>query len=365
VAVGNCCYAEQYGVPQTRKRAILVARAPWMRARYGPAALPAPTHSRYYPRNPAKLDAGLPRWVSMAEALGWGMTARPYPTLASGRTTGGPDREKVGGSEARRAIYAERDAGRWVQQSNYSAPGHHLGLTTEERGLGERPTDVPSFAVTSKGFHWSMLSAGATSPETAGTVPRDAEDAPAGTITGKGTAAWVMRSSVSPEGTNKARPRPVDEPSATITGKHRSAEWEYVNGTHDHATRRPADAPAPAVHFGPKLNTVEWQMSSGTRENAALRAADEPSPTLALGHDAASYAFVPAGLTAADVAGAKADGTAVRVSIEEAAVLQSFPADYPGRAPRPPATARSATPCRRCWPSPSWPRSPPSVRSTP
>jgi DNA (cytosine-5)-methyltransferase 1 len=160
-------------------------------------------------------------------------------------------------------------------------------------------------------------------------VPRDAEDAPAGTITGKGTAAWVMRSSVSPEGTNKARPRPVDEPSATITGKHRSAEWEYVNGTHDHATRRPADAPAPAVHFGPKLNTVEWQMSSGTRENAALRAADEPSPTLALGHDAASYAFVPAGLTAADVAGAKADGTAVRVSIEEAAVLQSFPADYP------------------------------------
>lgn len=58
--------AEQYGVPQTRKRAILVAR------RGGPVDLPAPTHSRYYPRTPDKLDPGVRKWVSMAEALGWG-----------------------------------------------------------------------------------------------------------------------------------------------------------------------------------------------------------------------------------------------------------------------------------------------------
>jgi DNA (cytosine-5)-methyltransferase 1 len=58
--------AEQYGVPQTRKRAILVAR------RDGDVAmLPAPTHSRYYSRRPSKLDAGVLPWVSMAEALGW------------------------------------------------------------------------------------------------------------------------------------------------------------------------------------------------------------------------------------------------------------------------------------------------------
>lgn len=58
-------HAEQYGVPQTRKRAILTA------SRSLEAAAPPPTHSRYYVRNPAKVDPGTERWVSMAEALGW------------------------------------------------------------------------------------------------------------------------------------------------------------------------------------------------------------------------------------------------------------------------------------------------------
>lgn len=55
--------AEQYGVPQTRRRAILVARLD------GPVALPTPTHSRYYSRDPQKLDAGVARWVSIADAV--------------------------------------------------------------------------------------------------------------------------------------------------------------------------------------------------------------------------------------------------------------------------------------------------------
>jgi DNA (cytosine-5)-methyltransferase 1 len=54
----------------------------------------------------------------MAEALGWGMTERPYPTVACSRSTGGPDKEKVGGSGARAQIYAERDAGAWVRFGN-------------------------------------------------------------------------------------------------------------------------------------------------------------------------------------------------------------------------------------------------------
>lgn len=58
--------AEQYGVPQTRKRAILVAR------RGGPVHMPIPTHSKYYSTNPTKLDPGVHKWISMAEALGWG-----------------------------------------------------------------------------------------------------------------------------------------------------------------------------------------------------------------------------------------------------------------------------------------------------
>lgn len=56
--------AEQYGVPQTRRRAILVARRDGKDARF-----PTPTHSKYHSRNPEKLDPGVEKWVSMAEAL--------------------------------------------------------------------------------------------------------------------------------------------------------------------------------------------------------------------------------------------------------------------------------------------------------
>jgi DNA (cytosine-5)-methyltransferase 1 len=57
--------AEQYGVPQTRKRAILMARLD------GKVQPPTPTHSRYYSTDPGRLDQGVQKWVSMAEALGW------------------------------------------------------------------------------------------------------------------------------------------------------------------------------------------------------------------------------------------------------------------------------------------------------
>jgi DNA (cytosine-5)-methyltransferase 1 len=56
--------AEQYGVPQTRRRAVLMASLD--RA----VAPPTPTHSRYYSHDRAKLDPGVLKWVSMAEALG-------------------------------------------------------------------------------------------------------------------------------------------------------------------------------------------------------------------------------------------------------------------------------------------------------
>jgi DNA (cytosine-5)-methyltransferase 1 len=65
VAVG-ILNAEQYGVPQNRRRAVLMAR------RDGKVAqLPTPTHSRYWNRDPKRLDSGVKPWVSMAEALEW------------------------------------------------------------------------------------------------------------------------------------------------------------------------------------------------------------------------------------------------------------------------------------------------------
>lgn len=93
-------HAEQYGVPQTRKRAILMAR------RVGkPVAQPTPTHSKYHTRSPERLDHGVKKWVSMAEALRWDggiylvannklansgrrQLDQPAPTLTAGHDSG-------------------------------------------------------------------------------------------------------------------------------------------------------------------------------------------------------------------------------------------------------------------------------------
>jgi DNA (cytosine-5)-methyltransferase 1 len=57
-------HAETYGVPQTRKRAFLLARTS------GPIAPPMPTHMRYNPRDPDPApDLFLDRWVTMGDAL--------------------------------------------------------------------------------------------------------------------------------------------------------------------------------------------------------------------------------------------------------------------------------------------------------
>lgn len=101
--------AEEYGTPQTRGRAFLAATLS------GEAQLPAPTHRPY--RKAVAQDEGDPHllpWVSMADAIGWGMTARPALTIAVGTAAGGPDPSCVGGSGARASLYGERDAGRWI-----------------------------------------------------------------------------------------------------------------------------------------------------------------------------------------------------------------------------------------------------------
>ena len=115
VATGRLS-AEEYGVPQTRKRAILTAVLD------REARLPDPTHQRYRKGVPQGQDAlGLAPWVSMADAIGWGMTHRPALTIAVGTAAGGPDPSCVGGSGARATLYGERDAGRWINCTRLTA----------------------------------------------------------------------------------------------------------------------------------------------------------------------------------------------------------------------------------------------------
>lgn len=89
--------AADYGVPQTRRRAILMASLTgWVHP-------PAPTHTK---GGAHTLDGELLPWVSMAEALGWGMTERPGLTFC-GSNQGGPD--LAGGSGARSTLERERE----------------------------------------------------------------------------------------------------------------------------------------------------------------------------------------------------------------------------------------------------------------
>lgn len=93
VWAGLLCAAD-YGVPQTRTRAILVAS----RARR--VAPPAPTH--YDARRGTAL-LGTP-WVSMAAALGWGTDQRPAPTVTGGGTGSGGGVEVFAGAYARAVV---------------------------------------------------------------------------------------------------------------------------------------------------------------------------------------------------------------------------------------------------------------------
>lgn len=157
--------AADYGVPQTRRRAILIA------SRTRTVRRPEPTH--YDPRKGAQLW-GSP-WVSMATALGWGATARPIPTVtAGGTTTGGAEPISRGGREA---LEAEQDAGRWtVRTAQNSERGNSLQRY-------ERPAGRPSPTVTSNADRWTL------------------------------TAAQSHR--------HRTYPRPVDQPVSTICFAHR------------------------------------------------------------------------------------------------------------------------------------------------
>lgn len=175
--------SEEYGVPQTRKRAILVASLD------GPVGPPAPTHQPYRAGRPVQDEPDLfgdplPPPVSMAQALGWGLPDRPSWTVSGGGTeTGGAEVfANAGCREKLRQIVLKTDA-----QANATA-----------RELGSPAATV--VASRPGNMRWHLAPAGATSQMF---EPRPSSD-PAHTITGKATAARV-----------------TDRPSTTVCGDAR------------------------------------------------------------------------------------------------------------------------------------------------
>lgn len=247
--------AEQYGVPQTRKRAILIARADGVEA-----APPVPTHSAYYPRDPQRLDDGVLPWLSMAEALGWGMTERPSVTAgnAIGRAEG------VGGSGAKRTIEREKAAGRWaVGFARRVDETDRRPDDTEYRARDLRPDTAPAQHVTEKVRSWSR-------------IPTALE-------------GHQYPDRKSPTKPNERQRRAVELPAPTMTAGSRSARW---------VDERPATTVAGDSRVWPP----------GHKVNAAdvARLGDE----------------------ARDRYGDRAGTKAERITIAEAAALQSYPASF-------------------------------------
>lgn len=225
--------AADFGVPQTRRRAILVARLD------GPAVLPDPSHGEVAGET---MFGSVAPWTSMAEALGWGFTQRPSTTLTAGSNRQGGPAPLDGGSGARAAVRsAQADPARWT-----------IDRRTNSRGPGG--TTVPTVGVS--------------------------VDRPAPAFTGKSGSQWVVRGNNTIAGGPLAE-RSADEPAMTVGS--RADLWAW-------------DRPATTI--------------------VSTRGADVVA--------APGYRGV-GGPSRQDAPGS------VRITPQEAAVLQSFPADYPWR----------------------------------
>lgn len=207
--------AANYGVPQTRERAILIAS----RARR--VSRPEPTH--YDPRKGTQLWGE--SWVTMADALGWGADERPAVAVTAGGTaTGGAE---PFGNRERSALEAERNAGRWALRRS-------RGASVDRR---DHPLDEPAPTITGAGgkdganLSWVLHTNRDQRPDGSRQTV-DPSTAPAPALTSKSGGQWIMRSGQSIAGVGRAE-RTADEPSVTVTGRADLCSWISPEPTRD------------------------------------------------------------------------------------------------------------------------------------
>lgn len=126
-AVVGIVNAEQFGVPQTRRRAVLLARRDGHAAR-----MPSPSRLKFSAAGYDGLPL-LPPPLSMGEALRWN---GPGP-----------------GDWAMRSACGHL-TGEWVQRSSNSASTKGGLVTAAERGRTMRRLDQPSTTITGRTFQW-------------------------------------------------------------------------------------------------------------------------------------------------------------------------------------------------------------------
>mgnify|MGYP006136886999 CR=1 FL=1 len=266
-------HAEQFGVPQTRKRAFLIASLA------GPVCPPAPSHSKYYPRNPGKLDMGVLPWVSMAEALGWGLSARPALPLPAAGSEGGGARGMDGGSFHRQKVLEAVAAGDWEGDRMPTASGSVNLSAPEAAALQTFPSSA-----------------------TVGFARRPDDDRPSDR--GKDYRTRDVRV--------------ITEPAHALTEKARS--WT-LRGNHSVAGvgRAEREDDQPAMTVGTRADL--WTLRANARSNATVRPEGAPSPTLTAGKDSMDRVWVR-------------EDEVRKITVDEASTLQSFPADYPWQGSR-------------------------------
>lgn len=275
--------AADFGVPQTRRRAFLLAH------RDRPVAPPEPTHAK--DPQPALFGTDVEPWVSMAQALGW----------AEGQV-GFPRRDDTGTSPDG---YRERD---W------------------------RDTAEPAGVLTEKARSWVVRTGANTMKHSRRTediepYERSIEE-PAPTLDSKVGGAWVVNTGRDwkPGGSREdAQTVPLDEPAPAIDGKGR---WHLVReatgqtGARSRETVRDQDEPAPPLAFGHNANAWAWEQPATTvvgdprnwPPGHKINADDERR----LGAEEAAKRY-----------GDRAGSEAIRLTIIDALVLQSFRPDFP------------------------------------
>ena len=116
-------------------------------------------------------------------------------------------------------------------------------------------------------------------------------------------------------GTLYPTPVGIDRPAPTVTGAGNQV-WRYRNGTRKNAASRSLDEPAPTIMFGHSSNEVSWVAE---RPATTVVASFRPDIIAGPGHHKSSRQDAPG---------------SVRVTVQEAGILQSFPADYPWAGPK-------------------------------
>ncbi len=132
--ISEVLHTEDYGVPQTRKRAILIARLK------GEPVLPEPTHHRFRRGSAAPKGGKLKPWVSMGEALG----RRDKFVVVSNYSTGG-DTEKRGRRRSDQPSFTV--TGKWNRNRLVSPDSREVDLGRFTEGEAGRlqtfPMDFP------------------------------------------------------------------------------------------------------------------------------------------------------------------------------------------------------------------------------